>query len=343
MSDRVARLAEAVAAAGRAMPGRLLDLVTSPASPVSAVSLVTALILSAVFILSLRRRRGRPLPIRVLVRALFPRRITHAASTRTDLGFALFNIFAFGAVFGWGLLSYRLVGAAMGQGLVQLFGAPVASGLSDPAAGAILTVAMFLAFELGYWVDHYTSHKIPFFWEIHKVHHTATVLTPLTVFRVHPIESIKLANIMAVIMGLTFAAATYLIGRPVAQLELFGQNVILLGLLIVVSHLQHTHLWIAFRGALGRVAISPAHHQIHHSDNPADFGTNLGGYLAVWDWMFGTLRVPPARRPAGLTFGVAPASASDHALASVTIRPVREALAQLSPARATPVRPVAET
>ena len=46
---------------------------------------------------------------------------------------------------------------------------------------------LFLAYELGYWLNHYLSHRIAFLWEFHKVHHSATVLTPLTNFRVHPI------------------------------------------------------------------------------------------------------------------------------------------------------------
>ena len=57
-------------------------------------------------------------------------------------------------------------------------------------------------------------------------------------------------------------------------------------------HLQHSHMWISFRGLLGRVFISPAHHQVHHSDNPKHFNTNYGSCLALWDWMFGTLYVP---------------------------------------------------
>lgn len=330
-----------LAAAAQTLGAKILGLLSSPASPVSMLSLATALLLGAVFLLTTRRRRGRPLPLRVLARAMFPRRIIRAASTRTDFIFALFNIFAFSLLFGWGLLSYRMVGAATGQGLTHLFGPAAPSGLNDTVAGAILTAAMFLAYELAFWIDHYTSHHVRFFWEIHKVHHTATVLTPLTVFRVHPIETIKLTNIMAVVMGVTFAVVTHLLGQPVSQIQLFGHNAILLLLMIVTSHLQHTHLWIAFTGPLGRVMISPAHHQIHHSDNPADFGKNLGGYLALFDWMFGTLRLPGARRPAGLTFGVAPASASDHAFAGVAIQPVRDALAQLAPARATPVGPIA--
>ena len=70
----------------------------------------------------------------------------------------------------------------------------------------------------------------------------------------------------------------------------------------VYVHLQHSQVWIAFTGWLGRLFMSPAHHQIHHSSNPAHFNKNLGSCLALWDWMFGTLHVPSAdarSRPSG--------------------------------------------
>jgi sterol desaturase/sphingolipid hydroxylase (fatty acid hydroxylase superfamily) len=304
-------------------------LALSPASPVSLFSLLAALLIGATFLLATRASGKRPVPVKVLARALFPRRITHARSTRTDLGFLVFNVFAFGLLFGWGLLSYEVVGTATLEGLTHLFGVLPPTALGPAGGSVLLTVAMVLAYELGFWLDHYSSHHIPFFWEIHRVHHTATVLTPLTLFRVHPIESLKLANILAVVMGATYGLTGYLLGGQVSAVELFGRNIVLLGLMVFVSHLQHTHLWIPFTGVWGRLFVSPAHHQIHHSDNPADYGKNLGGYLAIWDWAFGTLKVPPARRPA-LTFGAGPALTADHSFVGVAIRPVQAAFAQLS-------------
>ena len=37
---------------------------------------------------------------------------------------------------------------------------------------------------------HRFMHKWPILWSIHKVHHSATTLTPMTVFRTHPLEGI---------------------------------------------------------------------------------------------------------------------------------------------------------
>ena len=37
---------------------------------------------------------------------------------------------------------------------------------------------------------HYMMHRVPLLWRVHKIHHSATILTPLTFFRIHPIESL---------------------------------------------------------------------------------------------------------------------------------------------------------
>jgi sterol desaturase/sphingolipid hydroxylase (fatty acid hydroxylase superfamily) len=94
---------------------------------------------------------------------------------------------------------------------------------------------------------------------------------------------------------------------------LSGNNIVLVLFIHLYVHLQHTHVWIAFRGLLGRLFVSPAHHQIHHSTNPVHFNKNLGSCLAVWDWLFGTLHVP-AREREKLSFGVAPVEHGAHTI-----------------------------
>lgn len=306
----------------------------APTSPISLVSLLIALVVGVVVILARRPARKRDVPLKVLMRALFPRRMLWSPSTRVDLAYTVYGIFVHGLIVAGAILSYRVVGLHVHETMNGLLGPMTPSALHPMAAGALLTLTLFLAYELAFWVDHYTSHTIPFFWEIHKVHHTATSLTPLTLFRVHPIESLKLSNIMAVVMGAAYGVGRYLLGGPAEPLEIAHHNVILFGLMLFATHLQHTQLWIAFTGVWGRLFVSPAHHQIHHSDNPADFGKNLGGYLAIFDWAFGTLRVPTQKRQR-LTFGVAPHEASDHSLAGVSLQPVLRAFGTLAgPARA---------
>jgi sterol desaturase/sphingolipid hydroxylase (fatty acid hydroxylase superfamily) len=109
-------------------------------------------------------------------------------------------------------------------------------------------------------------------------------------------------------------------GRPIQPLEFAGQNLAVLGFIWLSSHLQHSHIWIAFTGVWGRLLISPAHHQLHHSADPAHFDRNFGAYLAIWDWLFGTLRVPQAHREP-LTVGLGPDQAQ-HTVTGLLVTPV---------------------
>lgn len=293
-----------------------------PGSLFSLASLATALLLAVLFVL--RRRLGRRrVRARALIRALFPRHILRAPSSRADLGFFLFNTFMASVLFGGAVISGHAISGATHGLLEGGFGArtPV---LSVSTATVAITVATFLAYEFGYWLDHWLKHRVPFLWAFHKVHHTAEHLTPLTNFRLHPVDSLMFANILAVAIGATHGAVTYGLGREVAPLAFNGSNAILVAFLFLLVHLQHTQLWIAFTGVWGRLIVSPAHHQLHHSSNPEHFGRNFGSCLAVWDWMFGTLAMPARQRQA-LTFGVSPISTAQHTATGGLITPFVEA------------------
>ena len=53
----------------------------------------------------------------------------------------------------------------------------------------VFSTVLLLADDLSRFVLHYSMHRFDFLWSFHKTHHSATVLTPFTVFRVHPFES----------------------------------------------------------------------------------------------------------------------------------------------------------
>jgi sterol desaturase/sphingolipid hydroxylase (fatty acid hydroxylase superfamily) len=204
---------------------------------------------------------------------------------------------------------------------------------------SIITVMLFLAYELGYWLNHWLSHKVPLLWEFHKVHHTAEVLTPLTNFRVHPIYGWIFANILAVSAAIANGLGNYMFGDTAYQYALSDTNIILVLFIHAYVHLQHTHMWISFRGALGRILVSPAHHQVHHSANPKHFNKNYGSCLALWDWMFGTLYVPAKQREP-LVFGVTDHQ-NAHTVKGELVDPFVKAAGHLKPALPKPV-PVAE-
>jgi sterol desaturase/sphingolipid hydroxylase (fatty acid hydroxylase superfamily) len=315
--------------------GQISKALLSPGSHASVLSLVTAFAIALVVLALRRHKKGRRIRLKSLLRALFPKSVVMSRSSLADAGYFYFNLFLFGIIFGWALISYDAVSRNVAGALSALLGPLPPAPLPAFACRMIITVILFLAYELGYWFNHYLAHRIPFLWEFHKVHHSATVLTPLTNFRVHPVYMCIFLNILALATGLASGIGSYLLGQPALQYGVSETNIILVFFIYVYVHLQHSQLWIAFSGPLGRLFMSPAHHQIHHSRNPAHFNRNLGSCLAVWDWMFGTLHVPAAEREA-FAFGVEPERTQAHTIRGELIAPFFRAAALLKSAFAAP-------
>ncbi len=309
--------------------GQLRELFLPLGSHFSLSSLAAALAISALFFVYQRIKRGRRVRWKTIVRALFPKRIVEHRSNQADIFYLFFNVFIFGIVFGWAVLSYEFISNGIISGLVALFGAPAPSTVPIFVSRATITVLLFLAYELGYWFNHWLSHKVPVLWEFHKVHHTAEVLTPLTNFRVHPVYAWIFANILALSAGIANGLANYAFGHTTYQYALSDTNIILVLFIHAYVHLQHSHMWISFRGVLGRIFISPAHHQVHHSGNPKHFNKNFGSCLALWDWMFGTLYVPEKEREK-LTFGFADHPHA-HTFRGEVVAPLLNAAGHLKP------------
>jgi sterol desaturase/sphingolipid hydroxylase (fatty acid hydroxylase superfamily) len=293
----------------------------------SVASLLSALLIAVAFTLH-RSRRHADVKARVLFRALFPAWLYRSASFRADVLFVVFNVFVYGVLFGWAVLSSGFVSRATTVFLTGLFGEAEATE-SGFLKQSVATIVLFVAYELGYWTYHYLSHRIPVLWEFHRVHHTAEVLSPITNFRVHPVETILFQNFLAVAIGIPGGVLSYVFGTPLSFFSLNGTNVILLAFVFVTVHLQHSHIWIAATGPLGRVFMSPAHHQLHHSDNPIHFDTNFGSCLAVWDWLFGTLHMPAAKRER-LVFGVGAKAGLRHTLSEGFLIPLGNAWIRLA-------------
>jgi sterol desaturase/sphingolipid hydroxylase (fatty acid hydroxylase superfamily) len=330
----IAGLCQAAALKLKMLAGTLALVLLSPGSSFSILSLLSALGLSVGYVVIRRHRRGRAAGPKLLIRALLPRRRLFSPSGRADIGFFLLNTFALGGLIGWGLISHEAVRTWTHAQIAHRVGAHGLFSPPGPIGSIAVTVALFLAYELAYWVDHYLSHKVPFLWAFHRVHHTAEGLSPLTVFRVHPVETLKFANIVAVFTGVVGGLMEGLFGAGAHEFGVSGSNLILLGFVFVTVHLQHSHIWISFPGVWGRIFASPAHHQVHHSRNPDDFGKNLGSTLMIWDGLFGTLRLPAAR-PERLTFGV-DGAAAPHTVTGGLITPFVEALRTLPGARPLP-------
>lgn len=315
---------------------RLAALFLPLNSTFSVASLLSAFFIAVAFLLLKRRPERRSVKYAVILRAFFPRWLYRNASFRADVAFLLFNVVAFAALFGWAIVSAKFVSSAVSATLTDQLGVSAGIGVNSVAGKILATAALFIAYELAYWVDHYLSHRIPLLWEFHKVHHTAEVLSPLTNFRVHPVDTIVFSNILGLFIGVTQGGLTYLkIGIPFAE----GTNMIFLAFVWVIGHLQHSHVWIPVTGVFGRIILSPAHHQIHHSDNPKHFDRNFGSCLSIWDWLFGTLHMPERHRER-LSFGVGRRTAAHHSFVGTVFTPFVMAWRRMRPVRRARLDPV---
>lgn len=178
-------------------------------------------------------------------------------------------------------------------------------------SGVIVTlfsVTMFVVDDLTKYLVHRWMHRIPLLWAIHKVHHSAETLTPITVYRVHPLEGVLYASRSAVAQGITLPIFIFLFGGAVDLYTVLGVNVIVFVFHVTGSNLRHSHIDIRYWPWLEKFLISPAQHQLHHSVAEEHHDKNFGAALAIWDWMFGTLHL--SEKEKDLTFGLDPSEAS---------------------------------
>jgi sterol desaturase/sphingolipid hydroxylase (fatty acid hydroxylase superfamily) len=234
------------------------------------------------------------------LRWVFPSRVYRHPSNRTDI--KLFFLGQGLKFFGF----FKLV----------LFTSVVASSVDGWLDGVVPTVADLGPIPVGvaamlaldftvYWV-HRTHHERSWLWPFHSVHHSAEVMTPMTVYRKHPvydlISSFSKGILGGTMQGVLLAAFT----TDYSVAKIAGINGIYFVFNIIGSNLRHSHIWLSYGPVLERIFISPAQHQVHHSIDPKHFNKNYGEVLAIWDWMFGTLYLTQSEE--NLSFGLSDGS-----------------------------------
>jgi sterol desaturase/sphingolipid hydroxylase (fatty acid hydroxylase superfamily) len=158
---------------------------------------------------------------------------------------------------------------------------------------SFMYVAIILvAAEFSYFLGHYLQHRIPFLWELHKVHHSADVLNPLVNTRMHPLGGIFFKSVVnGLISGVPAGIFIFYFGLTLPEVFLIQEISIKMLTICTLDPLRHSHFPIGF-GALDRLIISPHMHQVHHSREKAHWDKNFGTNLAIFDWMFGTAYRP---------------------------------------------------
>lgn len=178
------------------------------------------------------------------------------------------------------LLAIALPALAVGAALdAQMNGFGLLNHLAAPAWFEF--IAAVLIFDFAIWAQHLITHKVPFLWRFHRVHHSDRDFDVTTAIRFHPVE-------IAASMGLKIALV-YLIGPSAWAMLAFEV------LLSATALFNHANLRLApgLDQVIRLVLVTPDMHRVHHSVHRAEHDSNFGFALSIWDRIFRTYRPKP--------------------------------------------------
>mgnify|MGYP001386947709 CR=1 FL=1 len=259
-----------------------------------------------------------------LISRLFQRRIWFAPSAFADYKILFISRFIMLSITPH-LISTIALTTLMFEWLHIIFDGRIGiSGLLPNWVVVVLfSLTLFLIDDWSKFILHKALHRIPLLWCFHKVHHTAEVLTPFTVYRTHPVEAILFGLRSVVSKSIVLAVFVYFFASQVELFSIIGVNIFLFIFNIVGANLRHSHIWLSYGRILGHVFISPAQHQIHHSIDEQHRDKNFGAVLAIWDWMDGSLWTTSLKREK-LKFGALGASSKSHNMRYIFLIPFYE-------------------
>lgn len=269
--------------------GAILSAIAGPSDRVFPLYLLATIALCAL----IHRRRGVPTGF---LGWLFPKAVYLHRSHWLDV-----KLFALSRVIGLlGVLNLVAVGSVIASGVSHSFSLGVQVAPFHPFW--ITLLLLVIADFATYWV-HRLHHEIPVLWPFHALHHSAEVMTPLTLYRKHPLYDVFSTLVKSVLIGLLQGGFLVLFDQRASLFMIAGANLFYVLFFAFGANLRHSHIWMSYGRVLEHVFISPAQHQIHHSIAPRHHDRNYGEVLAIWDWMFGTLYVP--REEEAIEYGLA--------------------------------------
>jgi sterol desaturase/sphingolipid hydroxylase (fatty acid hydroxylase superfamily) len=177
------------------------------------------------------------------------------------------------ALFAASKISRLLIGSWSSAAVLQSFSAQITFIEIWPSWLRILT-AILCADFLIYWI-HRALH-LPSLWRIHAWHHSVTELYWFSGFRASCLHTFL------------YLVPQLLLATTVFHLR-FWENVIVFSTGAFAQIWAHTSVkgsprWLEW------IILTPKYHRVHHSTEL--HGKNYGGFLTVWDRLFGTHHSP---------------------------------------------------
>jgi sterol desaturase/sphingolipid hydroxylase (fatty acid hydroxylase superfamily) len=240
---------------------------------------------------------------------IVPRDLYTRRSCYQDVGFVLLKQLLRPLTAAPTLLLTSASCAVATYGLLVLAFGPRAQGEMPMVLFAALLIPAELIQDYLRFKTHYMLHQFGALWDIHKVHHSADFLTPVTNHRVHLIEEVIEQAATGLSVGPILAAAAFLTATPISTSTLLGFDAY--GLIDVLSFglLRHSHIGLSY-GWLERYLMSPKQHHQHHSSDRRHWDKNFGFLFACWDRMAGTICYSNPKE--NVSFGILAEEAVDY-------------------------------
>jgi len=186
----------------------------------------------------------------------------------------------------------NLAVAALGALTVQLLEAPAVQPLVRsvekrrlgllkqlhlPRSLEIIAAVVLMDYTLYLW--HVLTHRVPFLWRFHAVHHVDLDLDASTALRFHFGE---------LAVSVPYRAAQIMLIGVDAEALSYWQMFLSLSILF---HHSNVRLPQRIESAVSWFLVTPRMHGIHHSNEPAEANTNWSSGLACWDRIHRTFRL----------------------------------------------------
>jgi len=146
-----------------------------------------------------------------------------------------------------------------------------------------LLAVVLLDYTLWWW--HWASHRVPFIWRFHLVHHVDRDLDASTALRFHFGE---------LALSIPIRAAQMIVIGVDSQTLWLCQTILFASILF---HHSNARLPLRVERFLVRLIVTPRMHGIHHSDRLDETDSNWSSLLSAWDYLHRTMRfdVPQER------------------------------------------------
>jgi len=157
----------------------------------------------------------------------------------------------------------------------------------------IKLVVGVLVIDLLQYALHVAAHYVPWWWRLHKIHHSDTSMDASTAIRHHPLELL----VNAFVLVFLFAAG----GMPLFAILLYA------ALQQVHALFCHANLGLppAVDRWLRQVLITPDMHAVHHSIRMDEGNSNFGMVFPWWDRLFRSYCAQPAQGHQAMRMGIA--------------------------------------